>query len=55
MAQAGNSPQVIMDMLEKQHPSVREQQIWQSLKGKSPNEIEDYAKNLVQSLGLTNT
>ena len=55
-AQAGNSPSVVMDMMEGWMPGAKDKlannQMWQSLKGKSPQEIEGYANNLVGTLGI---
>jgi hypothetical protein len=55
-AQAGNNPNQIMEMLEGFIPGARDKlqnnQMWQSLKGKSVGEIEQYANNLVGTLGI---
>jgi len=52
MAKTGNAPEVIMNFLEQQRPEVADHAIWKALKGKSAKEIEEYAGNLVGSLGL---
>ena len=54
--QAGNTPAQIMDMMEEWAPGAKEKlmgnQMWQGLKGKSPDEINTYANNLIGTLGL---
>lgn len=54
MAQAGNSPDMIMSNLEKNYPQLQNNQMWKGLKGKSPQEIEQYSINLINSLGIFN-
>jgi len=55
MGASGSGPDAIMGFLEQQRPDVKEHAIWNELKGKSSTEIEQYAKNLVNSLGLNKT
>ena len=52
MAQMGNTPDAIMTHLEGMHPEVKDQEIWKSLKGKSSQDIEKYAGNIIKSLGI---
>jgi len=52
MGQSGGGPEAIMNFLEQQKPEVAKHEIWQHLKGMSPQEIESYAGNLVKSFGL---
>lgn len=52
MAQAGNSPDTILGWMEQNHPTLKNNNIFQGLKGKSPAGIEEYAGNLVKTLGI---
>jgi len=54
MAQEGNSPEIIMAALEQKEPSVKNNAIWKSLKGKSPSEIESYVSTLAKTFNLVN-
>ena len=52
MGKSGSTPSAIMDYLEQQKPEVKNHEMWQAMRGKSESEIEEYGKNLAQSLGL---
>ena len=49
MNQQGNNPQAILNMLIQQDP---QNQFLRNVRGKSINEIEEYASNLTQTMGL---
>jgi len=52
MAAAGSDPAAIMGAMEAQAPHLKNNGIWNNLKGKSGSEIESYAGNLAKSLGI---
>ena len=52
MGRSGSSPNAIMDFLEQQKPEVKNHEMWQAMRGKSEQEIEEYGLNLAKSLGL---
>ena len=52
MGKSGSGPSAIMDFLEQHKPEVKNHEMWNNLRGKSEQEIESYAKNLTNSLGL---
>jgi len=52
MGKSGSGVEAIMNFLEQQKPEVKNQELWQHLRGMTPSEIESYAMNLASSLGL---
>lgn len=57
MAKSGQNPGQVMQALEGMIPGAKEKlkdnQIWGALRNKSPEEIEEYARNMVKTLNLT--
>jgi hypothetical protein len=41
-----------MAMLEGQAPQIKNNPIWNNLKGKKPEEISEYAGNMAKSMGI---
>lgn len=56
LAKSGQNPAQIMEALENIMPGAKQKlqgnQIWENLKGKNPQEIETYANNMANTLGI---
>jgi len=52
MAKAGSDPTTIMEALEAHAPALKNNNIWNALRGKTPDEISAYASNLAKNMGV---